>query len=97
MKNTFCIYGASGHSKVIIEILEKNGQIIQGLYDDDPEKKILFEYPVSNEKSILQLNGVNWIVGVGENITRKKIVENNILDYGIVSDKDANISKSIKI
>lgn len=97
MNRKFCIYGASGHSKVIIEILEKNGQIIHGLYDDDPQKKILFEYPVSNEKSFLQLSGVNWIVGVGDNITRKRIVENNKLDYGIVTDNDGNISKRIAI
>jgi len=97
MSKKFCIYGASGHSKVIIEILEKNGQIIQSLYDDDPQKKLLFEYPVSNEKSILHLTDLKWIVGVGDNIIRKKIVENNILDYGIVSDKNANISKRIKI
>lgn len=97
MNKNFCIYGASGHSKVIIEVLENNGQIIQSLYDDDPQKKLLFEYPVSNQKTILQLKEVNWIIGVGDNITRKKIVENNILTYGIVSDKKAIISKRIKI
>ncbi|HUZ59643.1 MAG TPA: acetyltransferase [Hanamia sp.] len=97
MKNTFCIYGANGHSKVIIEILEKNRQIIHGLYDDDPERKFLFEYPVSSEKSFLKLAGVNWIVGVGDNITRKKIAENNKLNYGIVLAKNANISRRIVI
>lgn len=97
MKNNFCVYGASGHSKVIIEILEKSGCFIKGLYDDDPNKKLLFEYPVSNEKSFLKLPGVSWIIGIGNNETRKKVAESNILNYEIVIDKSANISKRIEI
>src|SRR6185437_9227990 len=97
METLFCIYGASGHSKVIIEMLERNGEKIQGLYDDNPEKKILFEYPVYNEKSFLKLNNLNWIVGVGDNLTRKKIAENNLLNFKTVIDKSANVSKRIQI
>lgn len=97
METLFCIYGASGHSKVIIEMLERNGEKIHGLYDDDPVKKILFKYPVFHERSFLNSNNLNWIVGVGDNLTRKKIAENNLLNYEIVIDKSANVSKRIQI
>ncbi|MDQ2720952.1 MAG: acetyltransferase [Bacteroidota bacterium] len=93
MKTGYCIYGASGHSKVIIEILEKSDFRINCLYDDDPKKKLLFEYSVSNQRSILTLPNVSWIIGIGNNIARKKIAKNNLLDYGIAIDKSANISK----
>ncbi len=95
MKKTFCIYGASGHSKVIIEILERSGCDIKGLFDDNPSKKLLFEYTVTNDNSFLQFPGVNWIIGVGKNETRKKIAEYNLLNYETVVDKSANISKRV--
>lgn len=97
MRTPFCIYGASGHSKVIIEMLERNGETIHGLYDDDREKEILFEYPVFHEKSFLNSDNLNWIVGVGDNLTRKKIAENNLLNYKTVIDKSANVSKRIQV
>lgn len=97
MSKKFCIYGASGHSKVIIEILEKLGYNIKGLYDDNAAKKLLFEYRVTNEKSFLQLPGVNWMIGVGNNETRKKIAKDNLLNYETVVDKSVNVSKRIQI
>jgi len=97
MKKTFCIYGASGHSKVIIEILERSGIDIKGLFDDDPAKKLLFEYKVTNEKSFLQFSKAIWLIGVGDNETRKKIAKDNLLNYGFVVDKSANISKRVEM
>ena len=97
MSKAYYIYGASGHSKVIIEIIEKAGGIIKGLYDDDPEKKLLLTYPVTNEKSILVLNDINWIIGIGDNTIRKKISENNSLAYTTAIDSSSNISGRTEI
>lgn len=97
MGTQFYIYGASGHSKVIIEILEKSGNQIIGLFDDDPNKTFLFDYPVSNRKSLLQTQGVCWLIGIGNNKTRKEIAEKHILNYGIAIDKSACISKRSEI
>ncbi|MDE3183913.1 MAG: acetyltransferase [Bacteroidota bacterium] len=92
MNQSYCIYGASGHSKVIIEIIEKGGGVIKGLYDDDPLKKRLLDYEVTNQKSIFDLPGVDWIIGIGDNETRKKVAEENLLSYGIAIDRKATIS-----
>lgn len=97
MKDKFCIYGASGHAKVIIEIIERLGFEIKGLYDDDPAKKILFEYLVSNEKSFLKLPDLNWVIGIGNNEIRKKVAESNLLNYKTVVDKSAIISKRAEL
>ncbi len=97
MNKVYCIYGASGHSKVIVEILEKSDCIIKGLYDDNPEKKSLFNYSVSNQTSMLMLQNVNWIIGIGNNAIRKKIVDRNTLNFGIAIDKSSNISKRVQI
>lgn len=97
MQKPFYIYGASGHSKVIIEMLEKQAESVQGLYDDDPEKLLLFEYAVSNNRSLLNLSNVYWVIGIGNNEIRKKIAENNLLNYKTIIDKSANVSQRIQI
>lgn len=97
MKNQFCIYGASGHSKVIIEILERRGESIKGLFDDDPEKKVLLDYRVNHDKDFLLLNNFNWVIGIGDNVIRKKIVEDNSLNFAEVIDIGTNISKRITV
>lgn len=93
----FCIYGASGHAKVIIEMLERQGKKVQCLYDDDASKNILFEYPIHHEPAFLKSKDLYWVVGVGDNLTRKKIVEKNLLNYEAVIDATANISQRTRI
>ena len=97
MKRSYYIYGASGHSKVIIEILETSGYVIKELYDDDPNKTTLLDYIVSNSKDILKLRNLEWIIGIGDNRIRKKIAENIQLNYGRAIDLSAIISKRVKI
>lgn len=97
MKNQFCIYGASGHSKVIIEILERRGDSIYALVDDDSSKKELLDYRVHSTRDLLQFNKFNWIIGIGDNAIRKKIAENNSLNYKGVIDNGTNISKRVTV
>lgn len=92
MSENFCIYGASGHSKVIIEIIEKLGHNIHLLFDDDCTKNHLFEYKVISDPSSFQLKSVVWIIGIGNNTTRKKIVKKYALPFGVAVSKEANIS-----
>ena len=97
MNNTYCIYGASGHAKVIVEILERSGCIVKGLYDDDPGKKSLLDYSVSTQTSMLELQNVNWIIGIGDNAVRKKIADRKRLNFGIAIDKSSSISNRTQI
>lgn len=65
------LYGASGHGKVIREILEAQGRCVDGFIDDDPTINELSGLPVlhSAEKAD------EVIVCIGINATRKKVVE----------------------
>ncbi len=40
------LYGASGHAKVIIDILKANHESIEALFDDDESLTHLLDYPV---------------------------------------------------
>jgi len=97
MKKEYCIYGASGHGKVIIEILEALGYVVRELYDDDAAKKVLLGYKVSNHKEILSLPSIDWIIGVGDNAIRRKIAKDNLLKYGLAIHSGANLSERAEI
>ena len=70
------LYGASGHAKVIIDLLQASGEKIDALFDADITINELQSIPVKHE-----WNGETpVIVSVGNNIYRKQIAER--LDCG---------------
>lgn len=85
------LYGASGHAKVIIEILELNSTEIQGLFDDNPAIKELLGYPCfgSLNKAITE----DLIISIGDNKLRKKVSERFLSSYGKAIHPSAQISR----
>lgn len=70
------LYGASGHCKVIIDIILASKQfIIEGIVDDSPTTDTLFDIPVYNGSIFEMLSDKPFIIAVGNNNVRKKIVE----------------------
>ena len=65
------LYGASGHAKVIVDILQSNGKKITGMIDDNPAINELVGYPVYHELE----NPSPVIVSIGDNRIRRKVVE----------------------
>ena len=65
------LYGASGHAKVIVDILQSNGKQITGMIDDNPAINELVGYPVYHELE----NPSPVIVSIGDNRIRRKVVE----------------------
>jgi acetyltransferase EpsM len=68
------LYGASGHAKVVCEILETQRRLPYGLIDDNPNITSLLDYPVFN--TILQAKVVaedQFIISIGSNRIRKKV------------------------
>lgn len=69
------LYGASGHSKVVIDIIRAIGNIdIESLYDDNPKFSDILGISVTNNKSVLE-KASTCIVSIGNNAIRKKIAE----------------------
>ncbi|MBQ5753529.1 MAG: acetyltransferase [Alistipes sp.] len=83
------LYGASGHAKVIIEILEAEGVAIDGLFDDNESVEVLCGYNVSRYDG--ECRGEK-IVSIGSNGVRKKIVERIGGDFGVAVHPSAIIS-----
>ena len=87
------LYGASGHGKVIKDIIEAQGSEVEAFVDDNPR---LFHYC---EKPVLhQADGLSpMIVSIGANITRKMIVEKLSCKFGVAIHPSAIVSPSAKI
>ncbi|GIM51482.1 acetyltransferase [Capnocytophaga cynodegmi] len=90
------LYGASGHAKVIIDILHKNNIKVSKIIDDEPKNKDIFNIPV--EKGTLTENNENKvIISIGNNEIRKKISEKHQFDYQTIIHPSAVISEFSKI
>lgn len=73
------LYGASGHAKVIIDILKAVHEPIDGLFDDNEAVKDLLGNPVFRGEPKSPL-----IIAIGSNEIRKKIVSKLVskIEYG---------------
>lgn len=69
------LFGASGHAKVIIDILEKNGTVIDFLVDANSELKELQSYQVVHGDAFVSNSDNEVIVSIGSNRIRKDVVQ----------------------
>lgn len=69
------LYGASGHAKVICEILEAQHRPPYGLIDDNPHVTSLLEYPVFNTLQKAEVTTEDqFLISIGNNRIRKSVV-----------------------
>jgi sugar O-acyltransferase (sialic acid O-acetyltransferase NeuD family) len=73
METKIYLLGASGHGKVIIDILHSMNEHIEAILDDRPVEKKMFNIPVIQTNDCKDLANQQLIISVGDNATRKKI------------------------
>jgi sugar O-acyltransferase (sialic acid O-acetyltransferase NeuD family) len=91
------LYGASGHAKVVIEILEQSQQKIAGLIDINPTISNLLDYPVYSSLEEAEADVCEIIISIGDNRIRKKIAEGLSIDFANAIHSSSNISVRAKI
>ena len=91
------LYGASGHSKVIIEIVKAIGErSIEGLYDDNPKYSEVLDIPIIHDSDIFGKQK-EWVISIGNNIIRKKIAERLEVTFVSLIHPRAVVSTSSKL
>lgn len=75
------LIGASGHAKVILDILEKSDQEVKGLVDANPDITALQRYPVFYDQEFQFSKEDDYLISIGSNIIRKKIANSHLLKY----------------
>lgn len=90
------VYGASGHGKVIIEILESIGTPHIEVWDD-AEKPAIWEYPVLKPFTSGSKDAV--VISIGVNATRKRVAErlSNNVEFGKAIHATARLSKRASV
>lgn len=92
------IIGASGHAKVVMDILELTSQDIDGLWDDNPDLIRFNNYPVNgNIKQFSNIQQPAAIVAIGNNKIRKKIAEKIHADFGIAKHPSCVCCYTVRI
>lgn len=73
MDSKIYLYGASGHCKVVVDILKSNGESIEAILDDNPKTESLFGIPVFHTSDCKDLKDKKVLIAIGDNSIRKKI------------------------
>ena len=91
------LYGASGHAKVIIEILENSNKTVKGIFDDNENIEQLLDYKVAPFSSGLNPLADQLIISIGNNSIRKKISSSIDVNYGTAVHPFTKISGRSKV
>lgn len=87
------LFGASGHAKVILDVLFSNDIKVVSILDDNPKVIELSKIPVLDTKQFKFEDNQEFIISIGDNYIRKKIVESNKLKYFFTVHSAATVSK----
>ena len=92
------LYGASGHCKVIIDIVRSSLEmVVEGVFDDNKTAKEILDIPIIEFGNFNQQKIEELIICVGDNATRKKLAEAIQTNYISAIHKSAVISKYAQI
>lgn len=89
------LFGASGHAKVIKDIIEAQGNKVSCLFDDNPQYDTIHGCPVFSTFNI-NVKGP-MIISIGSNRVRQLIADRYQVDYAKAIHPSAMISNSVKI
>lgn len=87
------LYGASGHAKVIIDILKANNIQVNALFDNNRTITSLLGYPVLPETEVKD----PLIISIGNNEIRKRIADLLSVEFGMAIHPGACVSDTVTI
>lgn len=92
------IYGASGHAKVIIDIINSNSgkEVIKFIFDDDPKIGSLIGYSVEHSWS-KELEKEPAILAIGNNHIRRKLAGKLLQFHSALIHSKATLSERSQI
>ena len=95
--NKICLFGASGHGKVIKEIIESFHGSVAAFFDDAPDTNILLAVPVFTSDEIINFSKNKFIISIGDNVIRKQVSEKLAVTYISVVHSFATVSDTVHI
>lgn len=97
METNITLYGASGHSKVIIDILNCNSVTITSIIDDNPKTDTILGMPVVKNTDTDFSKVQHMIISIGNNKVRERISNQIKVDYANAIHPTAILSKTVAL
>jgi sugar O-acyltransferase (sialic acid O-acetyltransferase NeuD family) len=92
------LFGASGHCKVVIDILQKsNFEVIESIIDDKPKSDKIFNIPVIKTPESNFFHHISLIISIGNNKTRQKIASLIFTNYVTAIHPNSIIAMNVSI
>lgn len=97
METKINLFGASGHCKVVLDILLLNNLSPEAIYDDSPKESSIWDIPILNSNKLPKKPIGSFLISIGNNVHRKKICNKYQLEYITTSHPKAVISSKSTI
>ncbi len=91
------LYGAGGHAKVVLDCLMEQGVSINGIFDDKSDLVSLNGYDVLGKYDEHSFEEDQVIITIGDNTTRKNLVQKIKHKFGKIAHPSAIMSKYVQI
>lgn len=93
MKSDIVLYGASGHCKVIIDIIFSSDKFkIYSIIDDNENTKNVFNYDVIHSKQFEFKHDLNYFISIGNNRVRKNIANRLNVNFPVLIHSYSRVS-----
>lgn len=97
MENSITLYGASGHGKVIIDILKSSGIKIKSVIDDNPKSETILGISVIKTSEFNLSSLGQTIISIGNNKVRKKLSKSLNVTFAKAIHPSAIISDNTSV
>ena len=99
MPERVIIIGAGGHGKVIADIVIKSGDTLVGFLDDNVKGERVLGFPILGDIACSSgyKDSAVFVVGIGDNRTRKRITEDHDLNWHTAIHPSAQIGMDVHI
>lgn len=92
------LFGASGHCKVIIDIIQKsNIEVIECVIDDNPTMQEINTIPILKTPNHDYFIGKSLIISIGNNEIRKKIANRFLSNYLVAIHPKSTLGFNVSI
>lgn len=92
-----CLFGASGHGKVVKDLALTINTTVEAFIDDNPKSELLHDTPVVTSQEIARYKAYKFVISIGNNNLRKGISEKLKNTFTTLIHKTAIISPSVNI
>ena len=93
MESDIVLYGASGHCKVIIELILSSDKFkINSIIDDNENTKNVFNYDVKHSKHFEFKQDLNYFISIGNNRVRKNIANRLNVNFQVLIHPYSRVS-----